>query len=273
MESDAGACGMREGLELRKHGRTAHLRFARGIGRLERVITLNGIRRSGNHAAVNWILPHLRGVTCYLHDFHYTETVRVAEHFIYHDSRVHRLQAVSQLVTSERAIRPYSNVVADNLIIGAENRDISKSNSFLAEYGITADRQDEVLILRDYRNNAASLSRRESLLSKNEFRRLWRLYAEEFSGKTDYLGDAVAWSFNQWFVDVEYRKNLAAQLGLEFTDAGLNEVSPAADGSSFDSTAFQGNAQAMRVLERYKDVSIEIDGALDRLSEGIFGAY
>jgi hypothetical protein len=58
--------------------------------------------------------------------------------------------------------------------------------------------------------------------------------------------------FDQWFSSIKVRKRLAKSLNLNFTDAGLNEVRKFGGGSSFDSDSFNGKAQEMKVLERFK---------------------
>ena len=58
---------------------------------------------------------------------------------------------------------------------------------------------------------------------------------------------------NEWFSDIDYRKQLAKTLDIPFTDAGLNEVRDIMKGSSFDGRQFDGKAQEMKVLERWKE--------------------
>ena len=53
-------------------------------------------------------------------------------------------------------------------------------------------------------------------------------------------------------ISMTYRANLAAQLGLDFTDKGLNEVG--CRGSSFDGFQYKGRAQEMKVLERHEQM-------------------
>lgn len=242
----------------------------KGNVHFKRLIIIHGIRRSGNHAAFNWILPHLPGITCYLHDYHFTEEIVSADHFIKSEGDVMRLQGSSPILDARRNLRPFSSFEADNLIVGAENSDISKLNTFLEDHGVIADRTDKVLILRDYRNNAASRSKKEGLISEPEFQRLWEMYAREYLGETEYLGDFIPFLYNEWFSSLEYRKILSGFFGLPHTDYGLNMVSPAAMGSSFDNADYHGKAQKMKVLERWKLVDIPYKQELIDLSERIF---
>ncbi len=64
--------------------------------------------------------------------------------------------------------------------------------------------------------------------------------------------NAIVVNFSLWVISKTYRADLAAQLGLDFTDEGLNEVS--CRGSSFDGFQYSGRAQEMKVLERYEQM-------------------
>jgi len=65
--------------------------------------------------------------------------------------------------------------------------------------------------------------------------------------------DVIDINYNKWFSDVNYRRNLAEILGLTFTDEGINDVKSYAT-SSFDKRTFDGKAQEMKVLERWKEL-------------------
>ena len=73
----------------------------------------------------------------------------------------------------------------------------------------------------------------------------------------NYLNLAVynGWliiNFNNWFVSKEYRKKISETLGVPFTDKGLEFIPEDGKGSSFDKRQYNGIAQQMKVLERYK---------------------
>jgi len=80
----------------------------------------------------------------------------------------------------------------------------------------------------------------------------WSEYAKEYLGKTNYLGnDKVLINYNLWFKDKKYRKNIINNLGLKFSDRGLNKVPGNGYGSSFDVMTKDGKAQEMNVLNRW----------------------
>lgn len=116
-----------------------------------------------------------------------------------------------------------------------------------------------VLILRDLYNNLASVCERkktsrfhDTLLS--DFCDEWRLLAREAAGLTGHLWGGTFIPYNKWFTSESYRRDLCSKLSLHFTDTGINQI-PQVMCSSFDHYDFQGKAQEMSVLTRYKTMA------------------
>lgn len=78
--------------------------------------------------------------------------------------------------------------------------------------------------------------------------------------------DSRAVVFENWFRHEDYRRELSEWLGLEFTDVGLNKVNKAY-GSTFDGFEYDGKAQQMDVLFRYR--AIESNPYFDPLFDDI----
>ncbi|MEK9182045.1 MAG: hypothetical protein AAB781_00440 [Patescibacteria group bacterium] len=144
-----------------------------------------------------------------------------------------------------------------------------------------------ILVIRDIFNFIASRikSGRELTLkdlTENSARltstiELWKTYAREYLGITDYLPQKISVNFNKWFVDDEYRKNLSKMLSVDRDISNWNTVSTYGGGSSFDNQ--NTNASQMKVLERwrmyenmeaYRNLFLN-DKELVSLSERIFG--
>ena len=122
--------------------------------------------------------------------------------------------------------------------------------------GVEAKDVRRILLLRDPFNWAASyMKKSQDPNDVNIWPGLWKMYAKEFLGITNYLPGKVSINYNRWFVDQAYRQQISTQLGLAFTDQTLNVVSHHAGGSSFDQTNFDRGAQQMAVAERWKDFS------------------
>jgi hypothetical protein len=118
---------------------------------------------------------------------------------------------------------------------------------------------------------------------------LWKVHAREALGATSALAPGrLVILYNRWFSDQTYRQELATELGLEFTDRGIDSVPGIAlpktefarfgCGSSFDNQRFHGQAQSMDVNVRWKRYrhdrfyrSLFNDIELRDLSEQLFG--
>jgi hypothetical protein len=145
-----------------------------------------------------------------------------------------------------------------------------------------------VLILRDPFNCFASrlihpwkqgLPHTDAERGYHIAKRLWKNYAREFTNRTNLIRhNKLTISFNRWFVDPQYRADLARRLGVKFTDEGTRVVTPYGGGSSFDGVRYDGRAEQMSVLERWKVVQNDPrfrmafqDEELLELSQEIFG--
>lgn len=142
--------------------------------------------------------------------------------------------------------------------------------------------KNSVIMVRDIRNLLASRKKHERGWNLEETTRTWCEYARVFLGESSIKPwPLVCVTYNQWFTDAKYRRsivdniNAAFGYGLQFTDAGLNEVPPSGRGSSFDRLQFQDRGQQMRTLERYKqvDVSKYVTDEARALDERIFGPW
>ncbi|MGM3151143.1 hypothetical protein, partial [Escherichia coli] len=66
-----------------------------------------------------------------------------------------------------------------------------------------------------------------------------------------HMPGAITVNYNKWFYSEAYRRELSRPFG-PFTDKGLNFIPNHGGGSSFDGHYYQGIAQDMMVLDRYK---------------------
>jgi hypothetical protein len=176
-------------------------------------INVCGMMRVGNHAIIRWLGGCVPGKT-----IHYNNVgVTCGRQF-----EVFREECEEQLCQ----IRSW------------ENADPVKC--FLPS-------QKNILILRDPWNWLASY-----IAHGDFFNKAIEQYVCHFRYALDTNNSFVPVNFNLWFSSLDYRKQLAEVLGLDHSDEFLNGVSPLGAGSSFDKLQFDGNAQQMKVLERYK---------------------
>jgi hypothetical protein len=102
----------------------------------------------------------------------------------------------------------------------------------------------EDLLMFDYKN----YTRREGLKKK------FNLAALEFLRRSSHLRhDRICISFNDWFLSKGYRECIAAKFGLPNNELSVNIVAGVGNrGSRFDDFEYDGRAQEMNILERWK---------------------
>lgn len=144
--------------------------------------------------------------------------------------------------------------------------------------GRSLQRRD-ILILRDPFNLFASRLRANFGVVSNQIAlRIWKQHAREFLGDRRYLKQPrTVINYNRWATEKAYRREIAEELELSFSDARRHQVPAAGNGSSFDGRRYNGNAGRMRTLERWQhfadDENYEsiFDSQTQALSERIFG--
>lgn len=232
------------------------------------------LQRSGHHAIINWISANAPGSACFLNNCR---------------PNIDPFLMCSPDARGELALR-------DLLIYNYEDRALNEvftqdfsrhQKEWFGQTGSVAC----VLVLRDPFNNFASKYRWAVKGTKwtppvewvtRVLPGLWKSYAREFLGQTTVLPEPKVFiNYNRWFTDEEYRCEIARQLGLVAADKGLTEVAkwgPNTWGDSFDNLNFDGRANEMKVLERWRCVASDQtftdlfrDRELLSLSQEIFG--
>jgi hypothetical protein len=103
---------------------------------------------------------------------------------------------------------------------------------------------DEYLSQFDYKN----------YLRIDTFKTMFDLVAHEFLDKSNHLREPkVCISFNDWFISKGYRECIASKFGLLNNEISVNIVAGVGNrGSRFDDFEYDGKAQEMNILERWK---------------------
>lgn len=206
---------------------------------------LSGMRRSGNHAVINWVLKQLHGATCYNNNmgpFHPPENT----------------------IIKKIKFRGFSKF---NLLVSLEDKWCKDAflNYDFFKFGKSRQKYN-VLILRDPYNMFASrwvwkdefgILFREDLEHQKMIIEIWKEHARtyiQWQNGQEFLncGKGIAINYNRWFRDKKYRNEIANQLGLRFTDAGKEDITNYGHGSSFDGRDLHKQASNLKVLERWK---------------------
>jgi hypothetical protein len=246
----------------------------------QRELRIVGMSRSGNHAIINWIMQQATGGVCFLNCVEpKTNPFRTARPMA--DGKRMRTRGIRTSLTKEArgdfAPKDWLLYSHEDCFLGmVVHEDFERNHDRYV--GRSAHRTD-VLILRDPFNLFASrLKAQYSEVTPTTAVRIWKQHAREFSGCRRYLtAGRVAISFNSWVVDREYRRHIADRLGLDFTDAGVDDVAETGGGSSFDGVDYDGRASQMKVLHRWEHCRDSeeylqlLDTQVVELSRQIFG--
>lgn len=230
-------------------------------------IFLFGLRRSGNHALVDWLKGHFRP-----EEVAFLNSADLAPFRLDGDT-----YSVDFGKYRNLRRRPGQRV----LIVSYENLDpllFPRSRNA----GIAA-RSHGLILLRDLLNMAASIARsaREApsfayRYRLRDFPDLWCRYAHL------HLAPPGGWkaiSYNAWVENAAYRAHLQRSLGLPMIEVSRDHVSAIGGGSSFEGTSRDGEAAKMAVLRRWEEMQddpmfqfllLAEDEALD-LNERLFG--
>lgn len=240
-----------------------------------------GLSRSGNHAILQWLMAQLPGSYAFLNctegQHNPYATVRPMD-----DGCFYRSNIPGYDFEAEAAGR---FTPKDTLIFSHEDSFLRRACSDTFEQhhddwiGPSAERGD-ILILRDPYNLFASRLRSPTgLVPPKSAMRIWKQHAQQaVNGGGQLRHNPVIIAYNRWFRDENYRRHIAEQLGLDFTDAGRLEVAACNGGSSFDGMAYRHHADRMRVLRRWEHYMDDpeymalFDEPTMRLARQVFGS-
>ncbi len=247
-------------------------------------IRVVGLQRSGNHAVINWILSQETGRKCFLN---YVDPKSNPFSTVKPD----KLTGFSDGFSFKKeVIQP---TIKDCLLYSYEDEELS--NIFCEEFFKKHDqyvgkskRIFNILIIRDPFNFFAcriqwlkdnhrtgiNLDSRESTF---RLIKLWKMYAKEYLGYTNYLPPKkIVVNFNFWFSCKNYRRKIANDLHIEHTDAGINKCATASTFEDKKQDAF--GASELDVLNRWQPFTsdpifklVVQDEELISLSNKIFG--
>jgi len=239
-----------------------------------------GMSRSGNHAIINWLFAQLEGRACFLNccepknnPFCWIRPMGSGNAYQvnYPDFDLGRERSG---LFSKKDYLIYSH---EDCFLGLLRRGLweEQHNAWV---GASESRRD-ILILRDPFNLFASrLKCGMAHRSLHTAKRIWKQHAREFLGERPSLPyPRVLISYNEWVRSQSYRRQLAEELGVRFSDRAFGRVDDTAGGSSFDGTRFRCAAAKMKVFDRWR-VFLQnehyrriFDQEMLRLSEAIFG--
>ena len=262
----------------------------------QKEIRIVGLKRSGNHAIINWIKKQQSGIVIHLNDIPVNENPYRYLYSVVRENHPRDQLTVKYILSHpvyqgkaeylrREAIGDF--VKKDCLLYSYEDRDLDKLTVYLTEkrhdlfFGKSTEKYD-LILLRDPFNMLASRIKCNFLPMKfwnQTIIDLWISSAKEYLGETQYLkNNKIVVNYNLWATDADYRKQLSSKLKLEFNDTGINDVTDFGGGSSFDYTKFRKQANEMKFLDRWKNFSDDMsyrklldNDELREYSKRIFG--
>ncbi len=231
------------------------------------VLRVIGLRRAGNHAVIFWYLAQRPGATLFLND--------VVRDFAL--SRRHHMPSHSRLWVRP----PYRTPT--QLVVSYEDPPLAELAAMPTR--IDRFRPRTMMIIRNPYNLFAS--RLNWPISDIADDPVWRAdlveryknYARAALARSAPLrGDSVVANYDRWATDEEYRRQLAEELGVPFSDANRDYVTGYGGGSSFEKRRFRNEGSKMAVVDRWRRLEddprlreIAADEELRSLSHTIFG--
>ena len=208
------------------------------------------LRRSGHHAIINWLAYHFQVRPVFIEG-----VVPFKDPYIDIDSQLRCILMGDQYRKyNHRTLRQLRDR-PKYLIMNFEEQPIAPDYIDDKFIGKSA-RVYNAVVLRDPFNWMASryqVANSKLVLRPNsDAICLWKQYAREYLGMTNTLINKVSINYNQWFQSEVYRRSISDIFKLPFTDKGLEQVPDAGRGSSFDQRLFDGKAQQMDVLGRWR---------------------
>jgi hypothetical protein len=247
----------------------------------ENELRVIGMSRSGNHAFIQWAMRQARGRVCFLNCVQgKCNPYLTPRPMLTGDGEGAYANYADFDLEAERRGR-FSR--KDWLIFSHEDDFLGNacSDTFELNHEAFVGRSEvrrDVLILRDPFNLFASRRRAGfGVVPEATAVRIWKQHAKEFVRTRWLRHRPIFISYNRWVLDELYRRRLAGELGVNFTDAGIDSVAACAGGSSFDGTGYDGRAREMGLFRRWKAYRDDpsflslFDSQSVELSEQIFG--
>jgi hypothetical protein len=149
---------------------------------------------------------------------------------------------------------------------------LCQSHTFGYNYVNKDNSWQQIIIIRSFKNWLASVAKAHLTVLNNDPQNpilhcynvhqdieKYRTYLDLATDTTIHCFegpwfDPMVIVYDKWVQDKQYRKKIVADLDLpKFTDAGFKDVPQNCGGSSFDGLEFNGKADEMKVLERWKE--------------------
>lgn len=219
---------------------------------------LHGMKRSGNHALVNWLQPQL--------GFRFLNNVIPIAPILLNQKKM-------PAPVDYDVWRHSANIGKTPVLASLEDHDL-KVNPFKN----IDSRFVRLLIVRHPDNLFSSRIHKAFLINNPAYPRnngdlmqrvvnLWKQHARAYLEPGGEHAGRIAILFDAWFRDEDYRRAISEKLNIPFDDSGYAQVSRHGGGSSFDGTRWHGDNRKMSVNSRADELNDTERALLDELYE------
>lgn len=216
------------------------------------VIRVFGLRRSGNHAVINWLTRNAPGRAIFFNNCRVGHSPFTAHNGIEVDG--------VQVGRPGDDAREHAKAVGDGAVvfISYENTMPWADRRKAVSPGVPAQSvAQDVIIVRDFLNWSASLVKKMHSNAEYSARqrvtfalRLMDLYAQVLDEMLNEARTSVVIRYDAWHADPGYRRDVLGQMGFDPRDDSTGKVEAYGNGSSFQPGA--RDAQELRPLDRWK---------------------
>ncbi|MEW9838454.1 hypothetical protein [Mesorhizobium marinum] len=197
---------------------------------------LHGMKRSGNHAVIDWILENKPSIAHINNPFEIMQELDQPGYFSFPVS-MKRL-----IANRKRRKKTIFSFWPRRHLVSIEDWPVSAPLVDCQENSLN------IILVRDPKNLFASRIRRASARPHGAYpqrmdatmRRaalVWLDHASEYFGDTTHLTNKVCIHFDRWLVDAQYRTNVANQLGVTSVKDPPQKRAREGGGSSFHARA------------------------------------
>lgn len=219
------------------------------------ILHIFSMRRSGQHGVINWIVENAESAE------HYDDCQFLGDKGIIK-------RAGGRVITKAT----FQNIKTFRRLLTVVNGEDQQVKDFSNWFPERVPYKQAVLLRDPYNMMASRIKGGHTKIGFPADLEMWKQLA------MDALKDNIfIIKFNNWFQNIEYRKTLASTLGfsLPFMDLGLQKVGKGT--SSFDGGKFNGKAQEMDVLNRWRQIPQHLWGHFDNETNELcmkhFGFY
>lgn len=212
-------------------------------------------QRSGHHAIIVWLIGMMKNKTYWF------------DHFLWRNNQFNDIKIIQNgnfPIKSKQFFIPEDN--CDQVLVSCENFEIGWYHNFKF-YFANYTTKTNILVIRELHNCIASRLKR-GIKVDNNFLQEYEKYFDEALGLSNIIDNKIVVLFDNWFIDIEYRRDLASNLNLEWGDDKNKDF--LIRSSSFDNTKFENNASSMDLLSRFRNYSISVNESLEQKNKKLF---